>query len=117
MPEGAFTLEMAYHGSGNRNLAVGDSIFHCHFYPHFAQGMWYMWRNHDVFEAGTRLAISETHSDYHENIFGLMDGTPAELDTYRRLEENGDLTCRVVVPLWQQPDTTPAEMRDGRQSG
>ena len=35
-----------------------------------------------------------------------MDGTPEELDIYRRLEENGDLTCRVVVPLWQQPDTT-----------
>jgi predicted amidohydrolase YtcJ len=41
-----------------------------------------------------------------------MDGTPAELDIYRRLEENGDLTCRVVVPLWQQPDTTVVEMRD-----
>ncbi|HZA34777.1 MAG TPA: amidohydrolase family protein, partial [Vicinamibacterales bacterium] len=41
-----------------------------------------------------------------------MDGTPAELDVYRRLEENGDLTCRVVVPLWQQPDATAAEMRD-----
>jgi predicted amidohydrolase YtcJ len=41
-----------------------------------------------------------------------MDGTPDELDVYRRLEENGDLTCRVVVPLWQQPDTTAAEMRD-----
>ena len=41
-----------------------------------------------------------------------MDGSPDELDVYRRLEENDDLTCRVVVPLWQQPDTTPAEMRD-----
>jgi len=41
-----------------------------------------------------------------------MDGTPDELDVYRRLEENGDLTCRAVVPLWQQPDTTAAEMRD-----
>jgi manganese oxidase len=54
-PGSAFTLEMAYHGSGNRNLAVGDSIFHCHFYPHFAQGMWAMWRVHDVLEKGTRL--------------------------------------------------------------
>jgi hypothetical protein len=41
-----------------------------------------------------------------------MDGTPEELAIYRRLEENGDLTCRVVVPLWQQPDTTTAEMRE-----
>ena len=42
-------------GSGNRNQTVGDSIFHCHFYPHFAQGMWSLWRVHDVFEAGTAL--------------------------------------------------------------
>ena len=41
-------------GSGNRNHTVGDSIFHCHLYPHFAQGMWALWRVHDVFEDGTR---------------------------------------------------------------
>ena len=57
-PGASFTLEMAYNGSGNRNSAVGDSIFHCHFYPHFAQGMWALWRVHDVFEEGTRLAVS-----------------------------------------------------------
>ncbi len=54
-PGASFTLEMVHNGSGNRNQAVGDSIFHCHFYPHFAQGMWAMWRVHDVFEAGTPL--------------------------------------------------------------
>ncbi|HEX6087314.1 MAG TPA: copper oxidase [Thermoanaerobaculia bacterium] len=54
-PGSAFTLEIAHHGSGNRNLAVGDSIFHCHFYPHFAMGMWAMWRVHDVLELGTPL--------------------------------------------------------------
>ncbi|MGE3916463.1 MAG: hypothetical protein AB7F78_12280 [Hyphomicrobiaceae bacterium] len=41
-------------GSGNRNRTVGDSIFHCHLYPHFAQGMWELWRVHDVLEDGTR---------------------------------------------------------------
>ncbi len=46
---------MVYEGSGNKNLTVGDSIFHCHFYPHFAQGMWALWRVHDVFEVGTEL--------------------------------------------------------------
>ncbi|MEA2602250.1 MAG: manganese oxidase [Acidobacteriota bacterium] len=50
-----FTYEIAYGGSGNRNKTVGDSIFHCHFYPHFAQGMWSLWRTHDVLELGTRL--------------------------------------------------------------
>lgn len=54
-PGSAFTLEMVHHGSGNRNQTVGDAIFHCHFYPHFAQGMWALWRSHDVFEAGTVL--------------------------------------------------------------
>jgi hypothetical protein len=52
---GAFTYEIAYGGSGNRPKTVGDSIFHCHFYPHFAQGMWAMWRVHDVLETGTEL--------------------------------------------------------------
>ena len=55
IPGAAYTLDIVYNGSGNRNLTVGDSIFHCHFYPHFAQGMWSLWRSHDVFEAGTRL--------------------------------------------------------------
>lgn len=52
-PRQAQSYGIAYLG-GNRNLSVGDSIFHCHMYPHFAQGMWGLWRNHDVFEDGTR---------------------------------------------------------------
>ncbi|MGZ8846354.1 MAG: copper oxidase, partial [Pyrinomonadaceae bacterium] len=54
-PGFAFTTEITHGGSGNRNQVVGDSIFHCHFYPHFAEGMWELWRSHDVFEAGTQL--------------------------------------------------------------
>jgi manganese oxidase len=54
-PGSSFTAELVYNGSGNRNLTVGDSIFHCHFYPHFASGMWALYRVHDVFEAGTPL--------------------------------------------------------------
>ena len=54
-PGASYTLEITYGGSGNRNLTVGDSIFHCHFYPHFAGGMWSLWRVHDVFEEGTQL--------------------------------------------------------------
>ena len=55
VPGSAYTLDIVHDGSGNRNLTVGDSIFHCHFYPHFAQGMWSLWRTHDVFELGTWL--------------------------------------------------------------
>jgi hypothetical protein len=59
-PGAAYTLDMVYGGSGNKNLTVGDSIFHCHFYPHFAQGMWSLWRVHDVFERGTRIGANGT---------------------------------------------------------
>lgn len=54
-PGASFSYQIYYGGSGNRNLTPGDSIFHCHLYPHFAQGMWELWRSHDVFEAGTEL--------------------------------------------------------------
>jgi FtsP/CotA-like multicopper oxidase with cupredoxin domain len=54
-PGGTYTYEIAYGGSGNRNLSPGDSIFHCHFYPHFAQGMWALWRVHDTFQTGSKL--------------------------------------------------------------
>jgi manganese oxidase len=54
-PGASYTLEMTFNGSGNRNKVVGDSIFHCHFYPHFAAGMWAMWRTHDTFEVGSEL--------------------------------------------------------------
>ncbi len=60
-------------GSGNRNRTVGDSIFHCHLYPHFAQGMWELWRVHDVLEDGSRklpdgqweptLSLAEMHPE------------------------------------------------------
>ncbi|MCF7700784.1 hypothetical protein [Loktanella sp. M215] len=53
-PGATFDYDVHYGGAGNRNMTVGDSIFHCHLYPHFAQGMWELWRTHDVFEAGTR---------------------------------------------------------------
>lgn len=52
-PGATFSYEIAFGGSGNRNHAPGDSIFHCHLYPHFAQGMWELWRVHDVFEDGS----------------------------------------------------------------
>ena len=54
-PGAGYTYDIAYGGSGNRNKTVGDSIFHCHFYPHFAQGMWELWRVHDTFERGTLM--------------------------------------------------------------
>jgi Tol biopolymer transport system component len=54
-PGWSFTTEILHGGAGNRAKTPGDSIFHCHFYPHFAMGMWGLWRVHDVFEEGTPL--------------------------------------------------------------
>lgn len=56
-PGSSFTYEITYGGAGNRNKTAGDSIMHCHFYPHFAQGMWELWRVHDVFEIGSLLDV------------------------------------------------------------
>ncbi|TLP65360.1 MULTISPECIES: manganese-oxidizing multicopper oxidase MnxG [Pseudomonas] len=77
-PGVGYTYEIANGGSGNRNRVAGDAIYHCHFYPHFAQGMWAMWRVHDVFEPGTRLAVSgEGEDGFHTTPFALRSGKPA----------------------------------------
>lgn len=41
-----------------------------------------------------------------------MEATPDEFAIYQQLEDRGDLLCRSVVPLWQSPHMTFAEMRD-----
>lgn len=51
-PGATFSYDIEFGGSGNRNYTPGDSIFHCHLYPHFAQGMWELWRSHDAFTDG-----------------------------------------------------------------
>ncbi|MBR0848852.1 hypothetical protein JQ543_13955 [Bradyrhizobium diazoefficiens] len=81
-PGAAYTLDMVYGGSGNKNLTVGDSIFHCHFYPHFAQGMWALWRVHDVFEQGTRIG---------------PDGKPVQDDANRALPD-GEIAAGTPIP-------------------
>ncbi|MBA4490501.1 hypothetical protein [Paracoccus sp. S1E-3] len=84
-------------GSGNRNRTVGDSIFHCHLYPHFAQGMWALWRVHDVLEDGTRQ---------------LPDGqAQAGLSTYIRNPDEATMTrpgsVDPVTGAWTGAEGTP----------
>jgi len=94
-PGVGYTYEINFGGSGNRNKSSGDAIFHCHFYPHFAQGMWYHWRNHDVFEAGTQLMVSNGPDGYHTTPFALYDGTPAP---GARALPDGELASGVPIP-------------------
>ncbi|MFC5379212.1 SdrD B-like domain-containing protein [Aquipuribacter nitratireducens] len=46
-PGEAYSAELLY-GAGSQNGTFGDSIFHCHLYPHFAEGFWAIMRVHDV---------------------------------------------------------------------
>ncbi|MDL5159921.1 multicopper oxidase domain-containing protein [Actinomycetospora termitidis] len=45
-PQTAVTIDPLY-GSGSRQHALGDIIWHCHLYPHFHHGMWGLWRSFD----------------------------------------------------------------------
>jgi hypothetical protein len=92
-PGVGYTYEINFGGSGNRNKSAGDAIFHCHFYPHFAQGMWYHWRNHDVFEAGTRLAASG--ATYHTTAWALSNTTPA---AGSRAYPDGEIVAGTPIP-------------------
>lgn len=95
-PGAGFTYEIALGGSGNRNRVAGDAIYHCHFYPHFAQGMWALWRVHDVFEQGSRLAVSEEGEDgFHEEPFALRSGLPAE---GARALPDGEIVAGTPIP-------------------
>jgi hypothetical protein len=118
MPGSGHTYEIVNGGAGNRNHTTGDAIFHCHFYPHFAQGMWYHQRNHDVFEVGTVLAVSNADdsqkpslfdplnptANFHSNRFDLRSGRPA---ADSRAYPDGELPdgspIPAVVPLPGKP--------------
>lgn len=92
-PGAGYTYEINFGGSGNRNKSAGDAIFHCHFYPHFAQGMWYHWRNLDTLETGTKLAASGT--GFHATRWGLANTTPA---VGARAYPDGEIVRGVPIP-------------------
>ncbi len=52
-PQTGVTIDPLY-GSGSRQHAVGDVIWHCHLYPHFHHGMWGLWRSYDRLVDGHR---------------------------------------------------------------
>ena len=52
-PQTAQTIDPLY-GSGSRQKAIGDVVWHCHLYPHFHHGMWGLWRSFDRLVNGRR---------------------------------------------------------------
>lgn len=51
-PGDSYTADLLF-ASGSKPGTIGDSIFHCHLYPHFAEGFWALLRTHDVREDGS----------------------------------------------------------------
>jgi manganese oxidase len=98
-PGSSFTLEMVFNGSGNVNQTPGDSIFHCHFYPHFAGGMWSMWRVHDVYETGTEL------DDAGRPVTSVIPGG-ARVTTTRALPD-GEIVTGTPIPAVVPVPTIP----------
>ena len=94
-PGSSYTYEINFGGSGNRNITAGDAIFHCHFYPHFAQGMWGMWRIHDVVETGTVLEVSDGQDGFHTAPFALQSAKPA---AGARAYPDGEVIAGVAIP-------------------
>ena len=115
-PGTTFSYEVHYGGSGNRNLGPGDSIFHCHLYPHFAQGMWELWRTHDVFEDGLfgkkafdpQETISETNNNPRwRNLpdAEIEEGTP-----------NPAIVPLPRTPLPPMPMVVTQKTKDGKET-
>ncbi len=99
-PGSGYTYEINFGGSGNRNKSAGDAIFHCHLYPHFAQGMWELWRIHDVLETGTPLQVSGGTDKFHSKPFGLQDGMPLEIaqNARARALPDGEIVAGTPIP-------------------
>jgi hypothetical protein len=102
-PGSSYTYEINFGGTGNRNKTAGDAIFHCHFYPHFAQGMWYHIRVHDVREIGTLLAVTNAGATtvpnvpgtFHDAAFALQSGRPA---AGARATPDGEIVAGTPIP-------------------
>lgn len=56
----------------------------------------------ETFRRFNRLGLTSLHA---------MDGTPADVEVLRRMEANGDLTCRVVLPMWVKPEMSRDDWR------
>ena len=64
-------------GAGGLQGAIGDSIFHCHLYPHFAQGFWGHERIFDRLRDGTQRYPDGTRLEALQELPDRLGRTPA----------------------------------------
>lgn len=120
-PGATFSYEIEFGGSGNRNLSPGDSIFHCHLYPHFAQGMWELWRVHDVFEDGSvgrKLPDAEVAGGTENPALVPLPGSalalmPTEQFAGYPFYVAGEAGHRPPQPPGDMDETAPGQFADG----
>ena len=99
-PGATFSYGIEFGGSGNRNYTPGDSIFHCHLYPHFAQGMWELWRVHDTFEDGNYGGVYDPTKPAGPNNDPRWRNLPdAEVVTDAKAGVKGGIESPAVVPI------------------
>lgn len=75
-PGEAFELDIEG-GAGGLQGAIGDSIFHCHLYPHFAQGFWGHERIFDRLRDGTQSYPDGTQLQALQPLPDRVGQTPA----------------------------------------
>ena len=64
-------------GAGSVTGTIGDSIFHCHLYPHFAQGFWGHLRIYDRKRDGTQKLPDQTPLEPLQELPDRGGQTPA----------------------------------------
>jgi hypothetical protein len=75
-PGEAFELRLEK-GAGGLQGTVGDSIFHCHFYPHFAEGFWGYMRIYDRLRDGSQSNPDGTPLQKLQQLPDRAGATPA----------------------------------------
>lgn len=71
-PQTGMTIDPLF-GSGSRQHAIGDIVWHCHLYPHFHHGMWGLWRSYDRLVDGSR---AYPDGSYCPRLWALPDRAP-----------------------------------------
>lgn len=69
-PQTQFTVIPVY-GAGSLHGAIGDSIIHCHLYPHFGEGMWGIQRTFDTLQDGSQCYPNGVPIDALQPLPGL----------------------------------------------
>lgn len=110
-PQKTFIIDGLY-GIGSLHGSKGDSIFHCHLYPHFSDGMWGLIRSLDRLEDGARFYPDGTPVPA---LMPLPDRSPppdptSEHPGYPHFIPGTSGQKALRPPLWGIREPTPLEI-------